>query len=240
MRIWLESLLEEFELTAADLDRALSDGQESSRQVHKWLSGSNCVTARKVKEIGCLFPGSDEVFNLPLFPLLENKPITAPALRRHMRGLINAQDPLDFWQLPCELAGCSDGFGLRPIFENDVDMLYQHGGVYSFLAILYVLRRAEAERDNDLHLYASIYSYKSFPSLARHHHFRRHWEDLLRALERVQARCMTTAMLLRPDKAILREQIEAEDFITFREAQPRDVVSRRFLENKDPFIMASF
>jgi hypothetical protein len=227
--------MREHQLDKAQLESKLSNGSDPKGQVYKWFRGDNCVTESKVRQIEKVLTGSSEVFNLPLFDLLQNKPITKSQLRRLILPFSDNTDDLFFWRLPEKYKGKDDGISIPIIFSDNLDMLYQRGGIFSFIAILYLVRRAEAEGDADLHLEAVKHAYKSFPSLARHQDFIGHWQDLLKALQLIHLRVMTSTLLVQPDVDIIKQQIESENFITLRELRPRNPATHRFEDNENPY-----
>jgi hypothetical protein len=234
-KIWLECIFREHDLGPTELENIISKGVEPTRQVYKWLKGKNCITKSKAKQVDTKVPGSLEVFNLPLFDLLKNSTIRKAELDRILSDYIDSSDELLFWRLPERYKGRNDGTPIPIIHHENLDMLYQRGGVFSFIAILYIVRRSEAEGDTFMHLEAVKYAYKSFPSLARHPDFIHHWRDILKAFQLIHLRVTTSFLLVRPDIDIIKNQIEAERFITLREHRPSHPITHRFEDNEPPY-----
>ncbi len=234
-KIWIECIFREHDLDAKSLEAMIAKGSEPSGQVYKWVNADNCVTKSKAKKVEKMIPASMEVFNLPLFELLKNVPIKKFLLNQIMSDYIDDSNELYFWRLPEKYKGEADGHLIPIILPDNLDMLYQRGGVFSFIAILYLVRRAEAEGDGHLHLEAIKHAYKSFPSLARHQDFIGHWKDILKAFQLIHLRVTTSALLVQPDIDIIKRQIESEHFITLRELRPRHPVTHRFEDNETPY-----
>ena len=213
-------------------------GSEPTRQVYKWLRGDNSVTKSKVDQVDNILPGSSVVFNLPLFDLLQNKTIRKSQLNRLISDYCDS-DSL-FWKLPKTYKGAPDGESLPIDSIYNVDLLYQRGGIFSFIAILYIVRLAEVKKDSFLHLKAVMYAYKSFPSLARHPDFIGHWEDILTAFIQVHHRVEITMLKLTPNFETIKEQIESKNFITLRKLRPRHPVTGHFMDNAPTFIETKF
>ena len=239
-KLWLEALSRDTGLDYTRLEEEIASNSERSGLVRKWRNGSHCVTERKVLQIARLFPGSEEIFQLPLFVLLENRSISRKELLRIMKHYVNPGDPFRFWQLPKNFKERTDGTDMPVPLEDYLDCLYERGGIFSFISILYIVRRAEAEGNHLLHIEAVRYAYKSFPSLARHPDFITHWREILSAFEKVHWRLITTGLLLAPDREILQAQIEAPSFFTSRvltgHSKHSAVISLH--ENEDPIIVA--
>jgi hypothetical protein len=234
-RVWIDCILREHQLDKTQLESSLSNGSDPKGQVYKWLRGANCVTESKVRQIDRVLPGSKEVFNLPLFDLLQNRPIKKSELIRLVSPYSDNNDDLIFWRLPEIYKGEDDGISIPIILPDNLDMLYQRGGIFSFIAILYIVRRSESEGDAYLHLEAVKHAYKSFPSLARHQDFIGHWQDILKAFQLIHLRVPTSALLVQPDIDIIKKQIESEHFITLRELRPRHPLTHRFEDNETPY-----
>ena len=223
------------------LEEVISEGDEPSGQVLKWLKGKNTVSASKVSRIDKIFFfGSSEIYFLPLFQLLENRFISKNELKRIVQNISDEERFAFFWKLPDSFRDKTDGLPISILGEENFDTLYQRGGIYSFIAILYLVRKAEANGDGVQHYYAMTYAYKSFPSLARNRHFKRRWRELLAALKQIHLRVPTSWLLVQPNIYVLEEQIKAKYFITYRPHLPRDPISYRFIENEDPFYLATF
>lgn len=234
-KIWLDCIFREHGLGQTELETIITKGAEPTRQVYKWLRGDNCVTKAKVMQVDKNIPGSQEVFNLPLFDLLKNVAIRKAELDRIVSDYIDSSNELLFWRLPESYKGKTDGSPIPIIHPDNLDMLYQRGGIFSFIAILYLVRRAEAEGDTYLHLEAVKHAYKSFPSIARHQDFISHWQDLFRAFRLIHLRVTTTFLLVQPDIGVIKQQIESENFITLRELRPRHPITHRFIDNDPPY-----
>ncbi|MDF1639041.1 hypothetical protein [Alcanivorax jadensis] len=120
--------MREHQLDRAQLESKLSNGSDPKGQVYKWLRGDNCVTESKVRQIEKVLTGSNEVFNLPVFDLLQNKSITKSQLRRLISPYSDNADDLIFWRLPEKYKGKDDGISIPIILPDNLDMLYQRGG----------------------------------------------------------------------------------------------------------------
>jgi hypothetical protein len=240
-RIWIEALFRDNQINRKTLEEVISNADEPSGQILKWLKGKNTVSASKVSRIDKIFfSGSSEIYFLPLFQLLEDRLISKNELKRVVQEISHEEGFGSFWQLPNYFCGEKDGLPIGILGEENCDALYQRGGIYSFIAILYLVRKAEAAGDGIQHFHAMSYAYKSFPSLARNRYFYRRWRELFAALIQVHLRVPTSWFLVQPNKELLKRQIEAKKFVTYRPCQPRDPISGRFTENEDPFYLATF
>jgi len=71
--IWIDNLLKRLEISPAEFARRYVEKHDSHKlgHVYKWLSRVSTPSLRLVNRVASQLPGSDRVFNLPLFELLD-------------------------------------------------------------------------------------------------------------------------------------------------------------------------
>jgi len=233
-QLWLESIFNDYDLNPSKLDLLISENSlESSNIVRKWLNGKHHATDKKVSKICTILPGSDHIYRSPIFSLLEPKPISNKALLKLADPFITKSD-FDFWDFP------NDKFTTNPYLPpnfallQDTYTLSQRGDEYGFFALLYLLRKAENDKENMLHLELMQLVYNAFPALCRNPYFKKKWHELLKVVETLQNRVITTSILIKPDTDVIKKQIYAKEHITLRHCQQRDR-HNRFTASADAF-----
>lgn len=238
-RIWLESVFRDFKISRHELQTILSDGEESSGIVLKWLKGNHVAKPSSVLRVEHYFPGSSRLLELPLFTLMRNKPIRKKQLLSLMSPYI-AENSIPMWNLPSSQNGDKRFFAMPSIFLQDSDALFQRGDLYGFQSILFLMRMAESQNNQLMYLHYLKDAYRALPGLCRYRYFTNRWEAFLDAMIGLQSRMPLTAMLVKPNKNIIKEQINSTSHITLRAFRPRNPESLRFVDLQEPYYEASF
>ena len=216
-RLWLEYIFRYTGLSRKQLDIQLSNNKlEPTKHVIKWLKGDNCATANSVSKVARLVcPQSEEFFDLPLFELLEPSPLTNKQLDALMNNYM-VHIPLKLWNFPIN----TDNTNIFPqpplVYRGDSEALAERGDIYGFMAILYLIRKAENDNDIDAHIVHMSHAYNAFAGFARHVNFRHRWKELLEALQVVQARLPVSSLLIIPDIEAISKQMHAKEHKTMR------------------------
>lgn len=237
-RVWLEALLRQPGVSRKDIGAALSSG-EPSGIVLRWLKGEYAAKPGSVSRLAKAFPGSDEIYRLPLFDLLQNRPLRLADLQRITSQYFVSAGPLRYWDFPCAEQVTDSGQRMRLlVLEPDSSSLFERGDINGFIGILYLLRKAEASGDAFAHFTYLCDAYRSLPGACRHVALRNRWRELLDCLELVSARVPTSTMLIQPSREIMERQIKSKTHITRRIQRPRDPKTLRFLELEVPYTVA--
>lgn len=239
-RLWLEYVLRTEKISRHELQKQYSAGAEPSNIILNWFKGEFSAKPNSVRKVTKKFPGSNFIYDLELFDLMEDKKLSKKRLKEIVSPYINIDDPLDHWNFPLTQNGEPNGFLTPPATRNDTESLFHRGDLYGFIGILYHVRLAEAMKDYELYVKYIADAYRAFPGLCRYKHFRKRWEELLDALISIQQRMATSTFLVMPDTAKLKEQIFAKEHITYRPFWKRDPITFRFIEPDKPYILSEF
>lgn len=238
-RLWLESVFRDFKISRQELQEILNGEEESSGIVLKWLKGLHIARPSSVARVERCLTGSSKLFKHPLFCLMRNKPIKKKQLLTLMAPYIS-DSRLPTWKLPCSQNGEHSNFAMPYILFEDSDALFQRGDLYGFQCILFLMRLAETQNDQLMYLQYLKDAYKALPGLCRYRYFTSRWEEFLDAMIGLQSRMPLTAMLVMPNKNIIKEQIDSKSHITLRELRPRNPETLRFVDLKEPYYEATF
>ncbi|MEZ5506442.1 MAG: hypothetical protein R3F38_10880 [Gammaproteobacteria bacterium] len=239
-RIWLENIFRTRKISRGEFTKKISKNQEPTGIVLKWLKGIHAAKNSQVSEISKLFPGSQEIYLWPVFELLKNKPIPVSKLDSLMSEYIVTLAKLKCWDFPQPVHANQGDYPFPPIYLYDSEGLFERGDVFGFTGILYLVRKAEAERDSDRHFDAMMHAYRAFPAMCRTTPILSRWREALHCLRLIHARVLTTTMLLRPNIDIIEKQIMSKTHITRRISRERDQLTGRFSDIELPFQIAGF
>ena len=240
-RIWLENIFRLTRMNSAEFQEWHAGDNESSNIVLKWLKGKTCVTQTTVNRIETrLNIHSDDIFNLPLYRLLENKPLTLTEIKKLIKPYDTQETMRVAWRFPNDEDLYSKRLARPILHRDDSNSLAERGDLYGFIAILALVRESEAINDCESHLFHMSNLFRALPGACRKQPFYRRWKELLGLIITIQTRKMTTYGLIKPDKGILESQIKAKQHIMLREMCPRDPITGRFILPEDPVIRAKF
>lgn len=267
-RVWLENIFATHHIGLKEFEQRIRGAGEKSYLPTKWLKGLNCASRNAANKVEKIFPGSIDIYNLPLYDLIENKPLTKKSVfaltncyHSSSKNLYTWKFPNDWgvtpssgdshkkfkpvdnlpdWQVP------NDGYGgmlsplLPPPLREDSNALVSRGDIFGFISIIALIREAECNLDHEAFQLHIMNAYRALPAVARLKVFKRRWHELLDLLKSLHSRVPLSQLSFRADKDILKQQIEAEFYITTREIRPRDPTTFRFIENPDPVVFATF
>lgn len=218
-KCWLLSLQKDFDITYKELDRIISsDKNESSGTTKNWFKGTHAASKKCVEKINSLYPGSNHIYKLPIFELIENKPITDIRLNQLIKPYI--MDNYKFWCLPENI---NQEIGPTYTHLYDTDTLFQRGDFYSFIATLYLVRKAENRKD--IYWFSNYMkeAYRCFPAAMRSSYFNQVYKELYQELTSLQLRMLPSINLVHPKKDVIYSQIKAKQHITMRSSVPRNL-----------------
>jgi hypothetical protein len=235
-RIWLENIFRTYGIGRHELSGQIGAvGAESTGIVLKWLKGIHAAKKGQVKKMASIFEGSDYAYELPLFKLFMDKPISKAQLNRIMEPYIFTSGLFKLWKFPYPDHSENKGRPFPPCLINDTEALIERGDLYGFTAILYLLRMAETERDALNHAHYVACAYSALPSLCRQRLFTKRWKEVLDCLRSLHYRLPTSILLVRPIVPIIRKQIFSAEHITRQSLRPRDPVTGTFTELELPY-----
>lgn len=238
-RIWLESIFRRYHLNRYSLQKVLNKGVPSDGVIFKWLRGVHVASLASANKVETLLPNSSKIYKLPLFTLLRNQPLKKSKLLTLMEPYLSDRS-LPMWDLPNSKNGEDRTFATPYIFLQDSDALFQRGDLYGFQCILFLMRMAEVKNDQLMYLHYLKDAYKALPGLCRYRYFTSRWGEFLNAMIGLQTRMPLTTLLVKPNKNIIKEQIENKKHITFRAFRPRDPKTFRFIELQKTYHEATF
>jgi len=213
-------------------------GVRQAKLVYKWANGDAVPSKRTVARIAQQIPDSDILYSLPLWELLEDRPIAQSIIEKRIAPYWVPMPPSDigFWKFPKNNFARSSYpytvFGR----DNNID-LFERGDIYGFTALVAITREGEAVRDADQHWFLCAEVYRAIPAIVKEPWLKEHLPLLRECLLSVQLRLMTTLMLFTVDWAIIEKQILDLNYETIRHRRPRDPKTHRFIDLEDPIIM---
>ncbi len=237
-RVWVETILQDKHISRIEFQRILHP-DEPTGSVLRWLRGQQIVKSDTVDKHAMLSQLAVSIYHMPVFRLLE--PTISRGELTQLFKQYTIDSPITRWAFDnLEPFILSENDRARLILVDDSDGLFRMGGVYGFIGILMLLRKAELDKDASRHFELMKDAYRAFPGFCRNRHFKSHWKEFLDALICIHGNMHTSSMLIKPRIGIIRQQIYAKEHITERSLRPRSPVDGTFIELEDPFVLAQF
>ena len=182
---------------------------EPPRIVRDWRAGRHSAHPDSVLAVDKKLPERTSwLFFLPMVRLLTPRKWTVP----YLRGLLapycvkNAHGELT-WRFPNDAQLREQGRLTYFRSWDDTTRLMERGDICGFMAILGLVRLAEAQRDMDRHYTFSKDLYRALPAIAREPWIQPRIDDLLELIEAVMRRMVWSVLAYRVKWNVIREQI---------------------------------
>jgi len=240
-RIWLQEIFRNFKVDLITLSNAFYKNGYSTGTIKRWLKGKTHANKQSVSRINSLFPGSKDIFYLPVFDLLEINIKRSTINNLKKKYLIkpddlnsNTEEIFYLWNLPPIKYGKSMYYQETEKIQSN--LLFQRGDIHGFTAILILLREAELDNDAYRHEQYMKDAYRSLPSFCRDKRFKKRWIDFYEALKDIHVNMYSTHRLIQPKRDIIKKQIFAKKHETLRALCPVSPITYKYIEPELPYI----
>jgi len=238
--IWADELFIDKKVSYIKLDKLLHSKLLKSRRsniAEKWFNRVHVIKPDHVEAVEELHKGSSCLYKLPLWELLEDRPIGPKRLKKLVEQWI-FEGRIPMWNLP---EGQYGEPHLRLKFAvEDVESLFRRADIYGFIGILYLLRLSEAKKEGLTHFNLIGVAYRALAGLCRHPGFKKYWRVFYEAVNKLQSRVPTSLLLLEGLPDIIEAQIKASEHIYHMEDNHPPLLKYRYVEPEYPFREAGF
>lgn len=210
--IWLSRELSRTGLSHKEFaDKYVYRGRTRSNLISLWLSGDASPSRQSVIAIDKCLPGSLAFFELPLFKLLEDAPLSATRIKQLLRPYRSCEWLVP-WRFPndVELIESRTYVGTTALW--DCDSLMKRGDFWGFQAIVGLVRLAEATGNQDLHVLCAQDMFRALPAVLREPWFIEHHELLFACLEAIRWRYDYTGLIFDVNYGMLLELAANPDY----------------------------
>jgi len=236
-RVWLGHALHLCGLDLKEFARVhIVRNRTRSNLVQKWENGDVAPSKLTVAAVEESLPGSRWVYDLPLWELLRNEPISRQRLRAIAAGL-TARRGLQVWWFP----GDDARFVQRKVpiaIYPDTDRLVARNDVWGLVGCVLRTRLCEQDRAEGEHLNESTNMFRALPGALKLPGFRPYAEELLSSLLALRSRVFLTALLYDVDLEVILHQADDPSHQPWREMRKRDPQTHRFMDIEDPILFA--
>jgi len=218
--------------------RYLRRGRTRSNIQKKWESGQVTPKEQSVAAVEALLPGTRWVFDLPLWELLTNAPISSRRLNAMVKRFTGACGGFRMWRFPEDEELIERQ--LIPIaLYPDTDRLVARNDIWGLIGCILQTRLCEQDRSEGEHEEISKNMFRALPGALKYTWLRPFADELLSALHTLQARVLFSAIWYDVDDQIILRQADDPNHEPWRELQERDPQTHRFVGVDDPILPAS-
>jgi hypothetical protein len=231
--VWLDYAIHRSEITGSEFaSRYLrSPSGRQTDALQRWLTGKahpERVSAIKLERV---LPGTLEVFDWPLFPLLDRAELSEAKIASLMARFVK-------WAYPPGLT-CFEFPNASPIvWTGDSTLAVARGGIWGLTLAIWAARQAEVRFDEHAHLEHCHNMYRALPKVLQNPWVTRARPLLKECLEDVRSGFLYSKMMFDVDWDVINRQVADPTFEPCRERRPRDPRTLRFVDIEDPILPA--
>lgn len=236
-RVWLGQALHLCGLNLQEFTRVhIVRNRTRSNLVQKWENGDVAPSKHTVAAVERSLPGSRWIYDLPLWELLRNEPISKQRLRGITASLTTTLG-LQLWWFP----GDDARFAQRKVpiaIYPDTDRLVARNDIWGLVGCVLRTRLCEQDRAEGEHLNESMNMFRAMPGALKLPGFRPYAEELLSSLMALRSRVLLTALLYDVDLDVILRQADDPLHQPWRELRGRDPQTHRCVDIEDPILFA--
>lgn len=238
-RVWLQHVQYQNQLTPTQIGQALYGERSVSNLVAKWLNGSVSPTRHSALAIERRYPGSLWVFDLPLWQLLKDAPISSVTVQRLKRPYLENACILPMWKFPVD----DDDVWRRrtaPAFEFNTAGLVARNDLWGLIGVVMLVRLYEATRETVRYLDACQDMVRALPGALRLPWIRPFADQMIDCVDRIRVRDFYALLFFDIDREIILRQADDSTYEPCRELRTIDPATGCFVEIEDPVLPATF
>ena len=211
-------------------------GRARSNLLWKWQHGLVSPSKLTVAAIEESLPSTRWVYDLPLWELLRDEPISLPRLKAMVSDL-TAERGVRIWWFPGDDARIEERCVPIALYP-DTDQLVARNDIWGLVGCVLRTRLCEQDRAEGEHTSVSMNMFRALPGALKLPGLESYAEELFSSLNAVRARVPTTLMLYDVDFDLILRQANDPTHQPWRERRSRDPNTLRFADIKDPILPA--
>lgn len=215
---WLSYVLLKYDLTLRELASAcFKQNQNALALLYKWKSGKVIPSKGSVNLVAAELPGSNWVYDLPLFDFLSARSLTTKKVRKLVAPYVN-EEGFPAWNFPGDDKTDVPFENRRPLVFTHMDSpsLLARGDLYGFIGLLSLVRERELSLNTryDQFLYVSFFAdmVRATSSVARLPWMRDHWELLKICIDSMYMKNLLLFQTLLIDWSVIERQKNEAEF----------------------------
>jgi hypothetical protein len=231
---WLLNAVNSSGLEPPDFaERYVDRGRSVSGLMRKWRSGETHPVRHSALQVERLLPGTLWVFDLDVWDLLKNVPISSRAVAR----IISKYSERNYWNFPLD-AGPRPS--RRPALAEvmDTQRLVYRGDYWGFLGSLAVARLYESSGNDIKYISALKDVFRALPGALKEPWLRPLGEDLMDQLLGLKARRFYISLMFGVDERVIFNQADNSAFEPHRDWWPIDPSTGKAVEPQDPIVLS--
>lgn len=208
-------------------------GRSDSGLMRKWLSGKSHPVRHSALQVEKLLPRTLWVFDLDIWGLLKNVPISNSAVERII-GLYSRES---YWRFPEDTGPRSSERSVLAEI-NDTQRLVYRGDFWGFFGALATARFYETTADDISYKSALMDTFRALPGALKEPWLRPLGEHLMDQLLTLKSRRFSVSLMFGVDERIIFRQADDPGFEPHRDWRGMDPATRNATELEDPIVLS--
>lgn len=238
-RAWLDYAMERSELSLELFAKKFIYRDRSrSNLIQRWLTRTSVPSRRSAMAIDKMVPGTLEIFDSLLFRFLEDRAMSACAIVKLLAPYKAPSGSGYEWSFPNDEELRAKQHWVPIALEFDTGGLARRGDIWGFIAILGLVRLAEARGEAVLHCEACMDMYRALPAMLKLPWLRAHVDLLKECLDQITHRELFSTMMFDVDWDVIRRQAADPSYDPILERRPPELIDKEFAGIEDPVLPA--
>lgn len=222
-------------------NKYIYNNRTDSKIMNKWMTGKAALYRLSAENIDKNIPGTTDIYDLPLFELMANEPISETKVNALLKIYCATKEdriPFLYWKFPNFREKLEDKTLVLVPLKWDTDRLVTCNDIYSFTAILGLVRIAESTGEAVRHMLAFKNLIRALPSILKLPWIQPHADILFEIIKQLKCRMFFTNIMFDIDMDIIWRHTHDPDYQPVRERRPINPITKYFTELEDPILAA--
>lgn len=219
-----------------DLKERVGRNRERSALVNRWEDGAISPSRVSARKLAKKVPGSLEIFDLPLWSLLANRPRSAKECKKALNQYLESESQLAPYRYP-ETLGLGDRwYAFEPTHRDDSETMVMRADIYALTSIVALVREAEAEYRDEEHSFHLANLYRMLAPMSKIEYVRIYIPLLAILIQGLHERVPYTKNAIGVDWKLLNFQILSDHFCPLAKLRPHHTLRGEHALDGDPII----
>jgi hypothetical protein len=213
-------------------------GRSRSHLIERWRSGKTLPSRLSAVAVDKYLPGTLEIFDSLLFRFLEDRAMSEKDVIKLLEPYKAPSGSSYEWAFPNDWEPGVKRHWVPIALEFDTAALARRGDVWGFIAILGLVRLAEARGDAALHNEACMDMYRALPAMLKLPWLLLHVDLLKQCLHQIRERELFSTMMFDVDWDVITRQAADPSYDPILERRPSELIDDQFTGIEDPVLPA--
>jgi hypothetical protein len=212
-------------------------GRVRSNLARKWEQGLVSPTEVSIAAVEKSLPGTRWIFDLPLWELLRNQPISLMRLKSIADSLTSVDGEVSMWAFPGDDEQIAERCVPAALYP-DTEQLVARNDIWGLVGCVLRTRMCEQDRSEGDHVFTSMDMFRILPGALKNIWLRPFAMEIMSALQNLRTRVFPSDMLYDVDEELILRQADDPCYRPWRERRAGDLQTQCFFDTEDPILIA--